>query len=49
MPKRDYELEEQVVAESKTRQKKPPLYKLLLHNDDYTTMEFVIEVLKRSP
>ncbi len=26
--------------------KKPPLYKVLLHNDDYTTMEFVILVLK---
>ena len=46
MPERDYELEEQVVAESKPRLKKPPLYKVLLHNDDFTTMEFVVYVLQ---
>ena len=26
--------------------KKPPLYKVLLHNDNYTTREFVVAVLK---
>ncbi len=46
MPERDYELDEQVVAESETRLKKPPLYKVLLHNDDFTTMEFVVYVLQ---
>jgi ATP-dependent Clp protease adaptor protein ClpS len=29
-----------------TRTKKPPMYKVLLLNDDYTPMEFVVEILK---
>jgi ATP-dependent Clp protease adaptor protein ClpS len=37
-----------VVTESKTREevKRPPLYKVLIHNDNYTTREFVVEVLR---
>jgi ATP-dependent Clp protease adaptor protein ClpS len=46
MPKRDYESEELTVAESRTRLRKPPLFKVLLHNDDFTTMEFVVFILK---
>jgi ATP-dependent Clp protease adaptor protein ClpS len=35
------------VAEiSKPKLKRPPLYRVVLLNDDYTPMEFVIEVLK---
>ena len=29
----------------KTRTKKPQLYRVLMHNDDYTTQEFVVHVL----
>jgi len=34
------------VQEVKPKLKKPPLYKVVLLNDDYTPMEFVIEVLE---
>jgi ATP-dependent Clp protease adaptor protein ClpS len=36
--------ETETVAEVKTEE--PPIYRVLLHNDDYTTMEFVVKVLK---
>jgi ATP-dependent Clp protease adaptor protein ClpS len=47
MPEREYGFDEEVATESRERLKKPPLFRVLLHNDDFTTMEFVIEVLKR--
>jgi len=34
------------VQEAKPALKKPPLFKVVLMNDDYTPMEFVIEVLE---
>ncbi len=34
-----------VVTEQKPRTEKPRLWKVILHNDDFTTMEFVIRVL----
>ncbi len=36
-----------VVTETKPKTKKPSLYKVLLLNDDYTPMEFVVYILER--
>jgi ATP-dependent Clp protease adaptor protein ClpS len=36
-----------VVVKAKPKTKKPSLYKVLLLNDDYTPMEFVVHVLER--
>lgn len=34
------------VQEAKPKLKRPPLYKVMLLNDDYTPMEFVVQVLE---
>ena len=39
------DLEELITSETDEDAIEPPMYRVLLHNDDYTTMEFVVEVL----
>jgi ATP-dependent Clp protease adaptor protein ClpS len=43
----DSENEVGIATKTKARPKKPSQYKVLMLNDDYTPMEFVVMVLKR--
>ena len=36
-----------VIAKTRPKVKRPPLYKVLLLNDDFTPMEFVVHVLEK--
>ena len=36
-----------VVTKTRAKTQKPPMYKVLLLNDDYTPMEFVVLILER--
>lgn len=46
MAKEQANLHGEILAENKTELKEPPLFKVLLHNDDYTTMDFVVMILE---
>ncbi len=46
MPGADHRTDSEVLERTKQETKKPELYKVVLLNDDYTTMDFVVEVLE---
>jgi ATP-dependent Clp protease adaptor protein ClpS len=46
MSQHNPELEERTKSDTEKEVKEPPMYKVLLLNDDYTSMEFVVEVLR---
>lgn len=46
MAEEDHESGTQTIERSETDLKEPKLYKVILLNDDYTTMDFVVAVLE---
>jgi ATP-dependent Clp protease adaptor protein ClpS len=41
----DTDTREDLLSQTQVDEKEPPMYQVLLHNDDYTTMNFVVELL----
>lgn len=39
------DIEEKSISDSRADEREPSMYKVILHNDDYTTMEFVVKIL----
>ena len=41
----DSDLQQDTIIDTEKKVTEPPMYKILLHNDDYTTKAFVVEIL----
>ncbi len=46
MTERKRQTDVEILEKPSTRTREPERYRVVLHNDDYTTMEFVIHVLE---
>jgi len=46
MSEHEFESGTETVSEEKIKVKEPRLYKVILLNDDYTTMDFVVSILE---
>ncbi len=46
MPLEQANLQGALLSEDEVKYDEPPMYRVLLHNDDYTTMDFVVMILK---
>jgi len=47
MSRKGTDFEGWVLTDEKTKVKEPPLYKVIMHNDDYSSMEFVVLLLEK--
>ncbi len=45
--RRNPEEDGQVLTKDKPKTRRPRMYKVLIHNDDYTPMEFVVAILEQ--